>query len=162
VILPPRPSDLLDVLDAVVLAGGADIDPGLYGRPGAPADGVDRDRDRVETDLVRSAHCRGMPVLGVCRGAQILAVTYAGTLVSDLGEDKPHVIVQGFHPIEAQSGSILSSILGETALVNSLHHQALDSPGPSWRVTAGRATSRRGCGVGRRRRLAGPRGPVAS
>ena len=136
VILPPRSGDLLDVLDAVVLAGGGDLEPRLYGRPGAPADGVDSDRDRVEIDLARSAQRMGMPVLGVCRGAQILAVAYGGTLVPDLGEEKPHVIVGGFHPIETRTGSIVSSLLDGTALVNSLHHQAIDDPGPSWRVTA--------------------------
>ncbi len=136
VILPPRSSDLLDVLDAVVLAGGGDLDPGLYGRPDAMADGVDSERDRVEIDLARSAHRIGMPVLGVCRGAQILAVAYGGALVPDLGQDKPHVIVAGSHPIETSARSIVSSILGGRPLVNSLHHQAIDDPGPSWRVTA--------------------------
>jgi len=85
VILPPRSSDLLHALDAVVLAAGGDLEPHLYNRPDAPADGVDRDRDRVEIDLVRSAQRIGLPVLGVCRGAQILAVSYGGTLVPDLG-----------------------------------------------------------------------------
>jgi putative glutamine amidotransferase len=135
VILPPRSSDLLDVLDAVVLAGGGDLDPRLYGRPGAVADGVDSDRDQVEISLVRNAQRMDLPVLGVCRGAQIMAVAYGGTLVPDLGEEKPHVIVNGFHPIETCTGSIVSSILDDSA-VNSLHHQAIDDPGPAWRVTA--------------------------
>ena len=85
VILPPRSSDLLDVLDAVVLAGGGDLAPHLYGRPGAGANDVDSDRDRIEIDLVRRAQRMGLPALGVCRGAQIMAVAYGGTLVPDLG-----------------------------------------------------------------------------
>jgi putative glutamine amidotransferase len=136
VILPPRSTDLLDVLDAVVLAGGGDLDPRLYGRPGELADGADSDRDRVEIDLVRRAQRLGMPTLGVCRGAQIMAVAYGGTLVPDLGEKLPHVIVDGFHPIKTRDGSIVAAVLDGTAHVNSLHHQAIDDPSPSWRVTA--------------------------
>lgn len=140
VILPPRSADLLDVLDALVLAGGGDLDPNLYGGPDTLADGVDTDRDRVEIDLVRRAQRRRTPVLGVCRGAQILAVAYGGTLVPDLGEEKPHVIVNGMHPMETCTGSVVSSILGGSALVNSLHHQAIDDPVRPGESRPGRVT----------------------
>jgi putative glutamine amidotransferase len=133
VILPPRSTDLLDVVDAVVLAGGGDLDPALYGRPGAPAEGVDVDRDRAEIDLVRQAHRAGVPLLGVCRGAQVMVVAYGGTLIPDLGD---HVLVEGQHPIRCDDGSVIAGLLGGRPRVNSLHHQAVDESGPSWRSTA--------------------------
>lgn len=136
VILPPRSTDLLDVLDAVVLAGGGDLEPALYGRPGARAEGVDGERDRVEIDLVRRAHRAGVPVLGVCRGAQVLVVAYGGTLVPHLGDHGPHVLGEGRHPIRCDDGSVIAGLLGEQVGVNSLHHQAVEDGGPCWRSSA--------------------------
>ena len=137
VILPMESAvDLLDVVDGLVLAGGGDLDPTLYGESSAHAVDVDRDRDRTEINLARRARGAGMPLLGVCRGAQVLAVAFGGTLRPHLGDDRPHVVIDGGHAIRTLAGSAVSALLGEQATVNSLHHQAVADPGPSWHPTA--------------------------
>src|SRR3954452_8721465 len=74
VVLPPGGQDVLDALDGLVLAGGGDLDPSLYGGPPGAAHDVDRSRDESEIALVRRARDLHLPTLGVCRGAQVFAV----------------------------------------------------------------------------------------
>jgi len=132
VLLPPGAGlDLLDVLDGLVLAGGGDLDPALYGSDVAARD-VDRPRDLAELALARAAREAGVPALGVCRGAQVFALMDGGALVAEV----PHVLPDALHPVSTAEGSICASLLGPRAEVNSLHHQATDSVGPGWRVTA--------------------------
>lgn len=120
VVLPPgHGCEVLDLVDAVVLAGGDDL-------------GVDPPRDRAEIALVRACRARGIPLLGVCRGLQVLAVADGGSLVADLGADLPHVRPDQGHPVRTSPGSTLWSLLGEEAAVSSLHHQAVDRPGSGW------------------------------
>ena len=137
VIIPPRHgNEILDVLDGLVLAGGGDLDPRLYGADGARVLDVDRDRDAAEITLARQAREAGLPVLGICRGAQLLTVADGGTLVPDLGPDRPHVLVPGSHRITTLAGSVCAGLLGRRPEVNSLHHQAIDRTGAGWHVTA--------------------------
>jgi len=125
VILPPGPSDeVLGVLHGLVLAGGGDLDPALYDRVDVQGLEVDRERDDAEITLARRARAAGLPVLGVCRGAQILTVADGGTLVP------------GSHPLTTQPGSVCARLLGPRPEVNSLHHQAIDRAGSGWRATA--------------------------
>lgn len=135
VLLPGATAhNLLDVVDALVLTGGGDVDPRLYGGLAAVTGDVDRARDDHEIALVHAAAAAGIPLLGVCRGMQILAVAFGGVLTEDVG--KTHVLPGVGHPVTTRPGSVLRSLLGERPGVTSLHHQAVADPGPSWRATA--------------------------
>ncbi len=135
VVVPGRASlDLLDVVDALVLTGGGDVDPSLYGGDPATATEVDPVRDRAELVLVREAADRGLPVLGVCRGLQLLAVAFGGRLTAAIGDR--HVQPMSGHRVLLGPGSRLAALLGPSANVSSIHHQAIGETGPCWRATA--------------------------
>ena len=88
---PPADDTVLDRLDAVVFAGGADLDPGLYGEaPHAETTGLRPERDAAEVPLMRAALRRDLPVLGICRGMQLLSVLRGGSLVQHLPEAVGH------------------------------------------------------------------------
>lgn len=137
VVLPPdaADADVVSVLDALVLAGGADVDPRWYGAAPAPMSQTRPDRDHGETLLLSAALAGDLPVLGVCRGMQLLAVAYGGTLHQHLpdvvGHDKhqPAPGCYGSHGVRFTPGSLVAAVLGERAEVNSYHHQAVADPG---------------------------------
>ncbi|CAN5320563.1 hypothetical protein BH20ACT8_BH20ACT8_02110 [soil metagenome] len=137
VLLPPTASPeerTLDALDAVVFAGGADIAPQLYQRPNNDAIAELRpDRDHTESLLLRGALERNLPVLGICRGMQLLNVARGGALVADLGERRGvhHTTGGTFtrHAVAVDPGSRLASIVGTQLEVSSHHHQAPDIVG---------------------------------
>jgi putative glutamine amidotransferase len=150
-ILPPVPSvtadpgGWLDGIDGLVLAGGADIDPARYGQaPDESVYGIDPALDDLELALLGAALERGLPVLAVCRGMQVLNVAFGGTLRQDISEDpdpidhgNPVEIVAATHDITIESPSRLADTLGvSTAHVVSIHHQAVDRVGDGLRVTA--------------------------
>jgi putative glutamine amidotransferase len=114
-------------LDGLVLAGGSDIDPAMYGAPRHPETGEpDPARDSLEIFLLREALERDLPVLAICRGLQLLNVALGGTLVQHIEghryPDQPDV-----HPITIASHSRLRSILEvDEFVVNSRHHQCVD------------------------------------
>jgi putative glutamine amidotransferase len=135
VVLPAgRAVDLLDLVDALVLTGGGDVDARLYRGDPATALDVDRARDDDEVALVRAAAAVGVPLLGVCRGLQVMTVAFGGTLTGHLGD--AHRLPGSGHRVRSVPGSLTASILGREVATTSLHHQAVDDPGPSWRVTA--------------------------
>ncbi|MGH8968506.1 MAG: gamma-glutamyl-gamma-aminobutyrate hydrolase family protein [Actinomycetes bacterium] len=139
VLLPPRSdgvAEVLDRLDAVVFAGGADIDPTAYGADSHPeTTGLRPDRDAGELPLMREALGRDLPVLGICRGMQVMAVVRGGSLVQHLpdvvGHDghRPSPGVHGRHDVRLDPGSRARAVLGDRVTVPSYHHQGLDSPG---------------------------------
>lgn len=133
VVVPPGAGiDLLGVLDALVLTGGGDIDPARYGGvPGAARD-VDAGRDEEEIDLVRAAAVAEVPVLGVCRGLQVLVVAFGGTLHTDVDHDHP----AAGHAVTTAPGSIVGTLIGAASTTSALHHQAVEDPGPTWVPTA--------------------------
>jgi len=155
VLLPPVPSGqpplapaLLDRVDGILLPGGADVNPKCYGE--APTDGlgeVDDELDTLELALVRVALDRGLPVLGICRGHEVVNVAMGGTLYQDLVQDG----LTGFshtadpalgrdhlaHVIEVRAGTRLQGLVGAGRLeVNSFHHQAVRTVAPDLGISA--------------------------
>jgi putative glutamine amidotransferase len=131
---------------SIVVTGGGDVDPQHYGvaESAVPDDLIDVDaaRDIAEIAVVQYAIAQGKRVLGVCRGAQLLAVMGGGTLLLDLkekgldghwDEDRQYEAV---HPVHAARGSMAERILGSVDRVNSIHHQAIADPGQTLRATA--------------------------
>jgi putative glutamine amidotransferase len=132
VVLPALAAlDLLDLVDALVLTGGGDVDPARYGGAGRARE-VDPQRDEVELALVRAAESAGLPLLGVCRGMQVMAVAYGGTLVGGLDHVHPGV----GHLVHTDAGSLAADLLGSTVRTTAFHRQAVSAPGSSWRATA--------------------------
>lgn len=124
----------LDGAVGLLLPGGGDLDPILYGNPRHPRTrGVSRERDRFETALLREALRRDMPVLCICRGFQLLNVHLGGTLdqhLSDnperLNHDRDMPRAEPVHSVAVKEGSLLRDILGQEVVpVNSHHHQGL-------------------------------------
>jgi putative glutamine amidotransferase len=123
-------------LDALVLAGGGDLDPALYGAQRHDETGPPQpDRDRFELALIRAAADAGVPFLAICRGMHVLNVARGGSLVQHLpdtvGHDahRPSDAAMGSHPVRISAGSSAGKILGETADVPTCHHQAVDRLG---------------------------------
>jgi putative glutamine amidotransferase len=114
-------------LDGLLLAGGSDIDPAIYGAPRHPETGkLDHDRDSLETVLLREALERDLPVLAICRGLQLLNAVLGGTLLQHI-EGHRYPEQQEVHPITIASHSRLRSILEvDEFVVNSRHHQCVD------------------------------------
>jgi len=143
--LDPSDAELaLLSLDGLLLTGGGDVEPGCYGAaPAAEVYGVEPDRDAYEIALVKAAARTGVPVLGICRGVQLLNVALGGTLVQHLPEitEAPHYVRdrggEAVHPVEIAPGSLLAAVTGLEVLgVNSLHHQAVDGLGAGLSVVA--------------------------
>jgi putative glutamine amidotransferase len=155
--------DQLDAVDGVMLAAGHDVDPACYGHEPHPLLGpLDRARDRFELELVGRALDRGLPVLGTCRGMQLLNVALGGTMVQDLSlvpqwrshpSDPTCRLWRRFqeetmagrpvpdhprHPIATAPGSRLRELLGDEIEVDSFHHQAVDAVGTDL-IVSGRA-----------------------
>jgi putative glutamine amidotransferase len=129
-------------LDGLVLAGGPDLDPALYGADREPETvGVRPDRDAGERALLVAAAGVGMPVLGICRGMQLMVVVGGGRLHQHLpdlvGHDRhrPTLGRPGRHRVHAVAGSTLAGLLGPVATVRSYHHQGIADPG-ALRVSA--------------------------
>jgi putative glutamine amidotransferase len=146
VLLPPdevaaeAPDLLLDRIDALILAGGSDMDPTLYGaRPHPETTGTWPERDRFELGLARRALERGMPVLGVCRGMQVLNVARGGTLIQHLpdrlGHDEHRHTPGAFgdHEVRLEPGSLAARAAGGVRItVKSHHHQGIDDLGEAF------------------------------
>ncbi|PPK98361.1 putative glutamine amidotransferase [Kineococcus xinjiangensis] len=150
VLLPPcgpgapawSPEELAD-LDALVLTGGADVAPACYGQQPAPSTGSPSpERDHSEIALLRGALALGLPVLGICRGAQVLNVALGGTLHQHLpdvlGSPRHQVSPAVFASttVRTEPGSRVHGLLGEEVEVRCYHHQAVDRLAEGLRVAA--------------------------
>jgi putative glutamine amidotransferase len=138
------PKALLARVDALVLTGGPDVDPALYGEAPHPAVyGVDRRADDFESAVADVAVARGMPVLAICRGFQVLNVARGGSLHQHLPDD-PGVPPHGrpgvaggahLHDVRLDADSLLADVMGTTRVTSSCHHhQAIARPGDGLRV----------------------------
>jgi putative glutamine amidotransferase len=127
------------LVDGILLAGGVDMDPGTFGETPHPSLGrIDPDRDTVELAIARWAIEEKKPILGLCRGHQVLNVALGGTLWQDIESQVPGAIKHDYfptagyardfkaHPVAVVEGSRLEAAFGEPAIqVNSMHHQAV-------------------------------------
>lgn len=150
IVVPPvGPAELGPVLDAVcgiILTGGEDVDPAHYqATPSPRAFEPHRPRDVCELALARAARERRMPTLAICRGIQLVNVALGGTLVQDIGSERPTTINHDrsdaravrLHDVEIDAGSRLAAAVGATRIsVNSSHHQAVDRAADGLAVTA--------------------------
>jgi putative glutamine amidotransferase len=149
-ITPDDPdTDVLESLDGIIFAGGNDVDPAFWGADRHPRTEIDEARDTSELMLMRAALEMDLPILGVCRGMQVMAVVAGGSLhqhLPDLVGHSRHQAESGTDPLAADAtaygrhdvvcepGSMAARLLGEQLTVNSFHHQAVDDPG-SFTVT---------------------------
>jgi putative glutamine amidotransferase len=133
--------DMVSRLDGLVMTGGADPDPSLYGEDPHPALGeVERGRDDWELALIGAALDLRLPMLCVCRGAQLLNIALGGTLVQHLDEADGHsqwstLRSDRCHTVRVTAGTRLAALYGETFATNSLHHQAVGRTGSGVIVT---------------------------
>jgi gamma-glutamyl-gamma-aminobutyrate hydrolase PuuD len=145
-LVPPTTEgveETLDALDGLIVSGGSDLDPALYGEDAHPqTDRPFRLRDTAELALMRAALDRDLPVLGICRGSQVLNIALGGDLVQHLpdvvGNDRHREIPGTFaeHEVAIEPGSKLAETLGANARVKSHHHQGLGQAGRGLSVTA--------------------------
>lgn len=130
----------------VVLTGGEDVDPARYGEQPSPALGaVMRERDEMEWRVLDAALPRRVPVLGICRGMQLLNAYFGGTLYQDLNTERPGAVVhqqaepwgRGSHDVAIGEGTLLRQVIGtDRVFINSYHHQGVDDLAPPLRISA--------------------------
>ena len=148
-VIPPVDSadviiNTLDRIDGLILSGGGDINPLWAGEEPSPLlHGINKERDLPELLIARLAYNRQLPILGICRGIQTLAVAFGGKVSQDIGATCTIKHSQDAdrstptHSVTLAGGSVLSGLFGTDRLsVNSFHHQAVSQPGPHLRVTA--------------------------
>lgn len=137
VLLPPQvdASEVVNRLDALIITGGPDVDARLYGAVAHPANDTPRvQRDFFEISAYRAARVLGLPVLGICRGLQLMAVAEGGSIIQHLPEvtelshgSQPGVF--GEHMVTVAEESLLHEIYGDELNVATHHHQAVLDPG---------------------------------
>ena len=151
VIIPPVADkdviiNTLERLDAIILTGGADYNPLWAGEePSAKLHHINAQRDLPELLITRLAYTRNIPMLGICRGIQTLAMALDGKVIQDISETIPNTIkhsqdadtCEPTHSVSVAEGSMLHDVYGKDKLyVNSFHHQAVGDCGPKFIVTA--------------------------
>ena len=148
-LLPPQPVDdriadrVVSGLDGLIITGGRDVDPSIYGHdPHPTTDEPASDRDDWEFALLRAALRKHLPVLGICRGAQVLNVALGGTLIQHLPDVVSHTRHQqgkgvfSTSVVDTIDGTRLAGLIGESAQVQCYHHQAIDRLGDGLVVSA--------------------------
>ena len=115
--------------DGLLLCGGGDVDPSLYGEANNGSYGISKKRDQMDLACIHSFILEGKPILGICRGIQILNVAFGGSLVQHLSNANSHMAVGGdvYHEVHAKG--ILRQLYGRTFMVNCCHHQGIDRLG---------------------------------
>ncbi|MBW4575357.1 MAG: gamma-glutamyl-gamma-aminobutyrate hydrolase family protein [Aphanothece sp. CMT-3BRIN-NPC111] len=148
ILLPPGDVDagaILEQVDGLVFSGGGDIDPACYnGSPHPTIYNVDPERDRFELELARLALGKDIPILGICRGLEVMMVVSGGKLLPHLPDEfgeaiahRSNQLLSAEHSVQISPKSRLAKIMGATeATIFSWHHQAAQTVPPGWRVTA--------------------------
>jgi len=144
VLKPKMAAASLDGIDGLLLSGGGDIDPTVYGAtPVEEIYGVDRRRDAYELALVKAALKRNIPMLGVCRGHQLINVALGGKLIqhvphlTEVNHQERERFGELIHQVRVDPDSLVATVLRTDQLgVNTLHHQAVAQPGRGLRVVA--------------------------
>ena len=145
-----KPSDVVREVDGILLPGGDDVQPSLYGaQPHATFEAAEPGRDQYEIDLARQADEANVPLLAICRGIQVLNVSRGGTLVQDIPSELPDAVPHEVretphtiaHDVWISEGTLLHSVLrerieGDACPVNSRHHQAIQTVGSGLVVAA--------------------------
>lgn len=133
-------STISENFHGLLLAGGGDIHPALYGQKNTASTDISVKRDLDEMRLIHIFIKRGLPILGICRGIQILNAALGGTLHQDIETADQHRYLpqtgDQAHSLNAENGSFLEQLYGKTFFVNSAHHQAIDKPGKNLRIDA--------------------------
>ena len=133
VVIPPFPEGVTEVvaaLDGLILAGGGDLDPAVYGaEPDPRTTGIRPARDAGEVALLRAAIDADLPTLGICRGMQLMSALAGGMLVQHLEGHRGGPGVYLPHPVTTVPGTRLAGILGGSTEVPSYHHQGVTDPG---------------------------------
>lgn len=138
---PGEAEAIVAKLDGILFSGGEDVDPAWYGEAELNETvKIDSVRDRSDSLLARAALASGKPVMGICRGEQLLDVIMGGSLYQDIPSQIPETVGHGGgarHKIGVEPGSVLERLFGPDSLtVNSHHHQAVKAAAPGIRVTA--------------------------
>lgn len=137
-------ASLLPTLDGLLLPGGYDIDPSLFHELPVPQTGIfHMERDQFEFRLIRQMHALHRPILGICRGLQVINVCFGGSLWQDIPSQLGGCHQQTTprdtfsHNVRLTPGSLLHRIYGSgTVPVNSFHHESIKEPGPALQITA--------------------------
>lgn len=133
------PREYTGHLDGIVLSGGTDLDPAHYGaRPDPHAYPAEPDRDRFELGLIELATDEDVPILGICRGAQLLNVWGGGSLRQHVPEHARYDVAAD-EPVDVariEPGTQLHELYGDRLAINSLHHQTIERVADGWRVAA--------------------------
>ncbi|RJQ87865.1 gamma-glutamyl-gamma-aminobutyrate hydrolase family protein [Amycolatopsis panacis] len=140
-VTAPPPPDLVARMDGLMLTGGGDLNPALYGEaPEESVYGVRDDRDAFEVALYQEALALGLPILAICRGLQLVNVLRGGSLLQEIEGEQNHwqenPSTEPSHDIAVAAGSALAEVFGRTARVNSYHHQSVKQLGNGLRVAA--------------------------
>lgn len=149
VLIPPVKSEtkiksMVRVLDGLLLSGGKDLDPKYYGEEPVGVWRIDPEKDVLELTLTRTALKRNIPILGICRGCQVLNVVGGGTVAQHLSTQKGAIKhwqtapdAYPTHGLELRKGTRLLQIIGESRIrVNSFHHQAIKDVAKGYKVSA--------------------------
>lgn len=125
--------EIVATLDGVILPGGDDISPSLYGQENRFSKDCDIEMDEFHLELIKACYELKKPLFGICRGCQLINIAFGGTLYQDIKEEAENSLThktyerpyEGVHEIEIKEGSFLSKIFNGKLEVNSLHHQAI-------------------------------------
>jgi len=149
-LIPPQPPEeifsILSQVDGLCIPGGEDVNPFLYHQPNTDSHCISAEIEHLDLDAFKCAQAHKMPVLGICRGLQIINVAMGGSLIQDIPRFLPHTIDHAYsmhqhaplkgHQVFINQDSKLFSVLGSEFEVNSYHHQAIDELAAGLRAVA--------------------------